>query len=112
MTRDPADRIESSNALTFGFGNRFFGTPMDDGAARLLADLTLLGQYDFAHARWGRIALDGSALLRGSLGARFWTAFDPRKGRFDEGSIALAWRHEDGHAVELGYRYLRDIPEF
>ena len=111
VTLDPADRIESANAMNFGFGNRFFGSPLDDGAARLLGDLTLLGQYDFANSRWGRILLDGSALPIASLATRFWGAFDPAKGHFEEGSIAFAWRHEDGHAAQVGYRYLRDIPE-
>jgi len=112
VTLDPADRIESANALNFGFGNRFFGSPFDDGAARLLGDVTLLGQYDFAHSRWGRIVVDGSALPLASLATRFWAAFDPEKARLEEGSLALAWRHEDGHAAEVGYRYLREVPEF
>ena len=112
VTLDPADRIESFNGLNFGFGNRFFGTAFDDGAARLLADFTLLGQYDFAHSRWGRIVVDGSALPLASLAARFWAAFDPEKARLEEGNLALAWRHEDGHAAEAGYRYLHDVPDF
>ena len=112
VTLDSADRIDSFNGMTFGFGNRVFGRAFDDGAARLLADFTLLGQYDFAHSRWGRIVVDGSGLPLESLAVRFWGAFDPRKARIDEGSLGLAWRHDDGHAVELGYRYLRDVPGF
>lgn len=112
VTLDSADRIESFNGVNFGFGNRFFGRAFDDGAARLVADFTLLGQYDFAHSRWGRVVVDGSGLPLESLAVRFWGAFDPAKARVDEGYLALAWRHEDGHAVELGYRYLRDVPDF
>ena len=111
VTLDAADRIESFNGVNFGFGNRFFGSPFSDGAARLLADVTLLGQYDFAHSRWGRIVLDGSALPFEALAARFWASFDPEDAELDEGALALAWRHEDGHAAEIGYRYLRQIPE-
>ncbi len=112
VTLDPADRIESFNGLNFGFGNRFFGNPFGDGAARLLGDFTVLAQYDFARSRWGRIVADGSALLLESLAARFWAAFDPEETRVDDASVSLAWRHRDGHAAELGYRYLRDIPDF
>jgi len=112
VTLDAADRIESFNGVNFGFGNRFFGHAFDDGAARLLADFTLLGQYDFAHSRWGRIVVDGSGLPLESLAVRFSGAFDPQKAHVDEGAIAIAWRHEDGHAVEAGYRYLHDVPDF
>ena len=112
VTLDPADRIESANAMSFGFGNRFFGRPLGDGAARLLGDVTLLGQYDFANSRWGRIVVDGSALPLASLATRFWAAFDTAKGRFEEGLLAFAWRHADGHAAQVAYRYMRDIPEF
>jgi len=111
VTLDSADRIQSANNLNFGFDNRFFGVPFGDGAARLLGDFTLLGQYDFAQSRWGSIVLDGSALPLESLATRFWAAFDPQKGRLDEGSVLVAWRHEDGHAAEAGYRYLREAPE-
>lgn len=111
VTLDPADRIESFNGVNFGFGNRIFGRAFDDGAARLIADFTLLGQYDFAHSRWGRIVVDGSALPLESLAVRFSGAVDPGEARVDESSLALAWRHDDGHALELGYRYLRDVPE-
>jgi lipopolysaccharide assembly outer membrane protein LptD (OstA) len=112
VTLDSADRIQSANNLNVGFGNRFFGAPLDDGAARLLGDVTLLAQYDFAQSRWGRIVVDGSALPIESLATRFWAAFDPQGGHLDEGTIAVAWRHEDGHAAEAGYSYLRDLPEF
>jgi hypothetical protein len=112
VTLDPADRIDSFNGLTFGFGNQLFGSPLEDGAARLLADWRLLGQYDFAQSRFGRVLLDGSAHPFASLAARFWAGFDPEEGRFDDGYLGLGWRHADGHAAELGYRYLRDIPDF
>jgi hypothetical protein len=112
VTLDPADRIESFNGLTFGFGNQLFGSPREDGAARLLANWTLLGLYDFSDSRFGLIVLDGSAQPLPSLAARFWAGFDPRDGRFDDGYLGLAWRHGGGHALELGYRYLRKIPEY
>jgi hypothetical protein len=110
VTLDPADRIESFNGLTFGFGNRLLGSPRAGAAARLLAEWTLLAQYDFAHARFGRVVLDGSAQPLESLAARFWTGIDAHRGRFDEGYLGLGWRHEAGHAAEVAYRYLREIP--
>jgi lipopolysaccharide assembly outer membrane protein LptD (OstA) len=111
VTLDPADRIRSANALSFGFGNRVYGRLRDDGAARLLADVSLLGLYDFAHSRWGSIVIDGSANPMPRLAARFLAGFDPGNARFDEGYVELGWRHEAGHAVEVGYRFIRDLPE-
>ena len=112
VTLDTADRLESANSLNFGFGNRFFGRPLDDGAARLLGDVTVLGQYDFAESRWGRVVVDGSALPFASLATRFWAAFDPAEVSLDEALLALAWRHEKGHAAEVGYRYQQTVPDF
>jgi LPS-assembly protein len=111
VTLDPADRIRSANALSFGFGNRLYGRLRENGAARLLADFTLLGYYDFAHSEWGRIVLDGSAHPLESLAARFLAGFDPGDAHFDEGYLGLGWRHAAGHALEVGYRYIRDIPD-
>ena len=110
VTLDSADRISSFNGITFGFGNQIFGTPHDDGAARLLADFTLLGEYDFAHSRWGEIVLDGSAQPLRSLATRFSAGFDPNDAQLDETYMGLGWRHEAGHAIEIGYRYLRNVP--
>jgi lipopolysaccharide assembly outer membrane protein LptD (OstA) len=111
VTLDPADRIESFNGLSFGFGNRLLGSPRANGAARLLAEWTLLGLYDFSDSRFGRVVLDGSAQPLDSFGARFWTGVDPARGRIDDGYLGLGWRHVEGHAAEIGYRYLREIPE-
>ena len=110
VTLDSADRIASFNGMTFGFGNQIYGSPQEDGAARLLADFTLLGEYDFAHSRWGEIVLDGSAQPLPSLAARFFAGLDPSDAEIDEGYAGLGWRHEQGHAVEAGYRYLREVP--
>ena len=110
VTLDSADRIHSFNGMTFGFGNQIFGAPREDGAAQLLADFTLLGQYDFAHSRFGEIVLDGSAQPLRSLATRFSAGLDPTGPRVDESYLGLAWRSEAGHAVEAGYRYLRNIP--
>ena len=110
VTLDSADRIASFNGLTFGFGNQIYGTPHDDGAARLLADFTLLGEYDFAHSRWNEIILDGSAQPLRSLATRFSAGFNPNDAEIDETYVGLAWRHEEGHAIEAGYRYLREVP--
>jgi hypothetical protein len=111
VTRDPADRIRSFNGVTFGFGNRFFAAPEGEEAARLLADVTLLGQYDFAHSEWGGVVLDGAVHPWRSVAARFNARFDPERTRIDEGMLEFAWRSDAGHRVGLRYRYLREIPD-
>ena len=108
---DPADRIESFNGVTFGFGNRIYGRP-DDGAPPLLADFDLSAQYEFSGSRWGPIYLDGRAYPRQDLAARFNVGFDPEEGRLDEALLSLRFATRRGHQLGLSYRYLRSVPRF
>jgi hypothetical protein len=41
LTRSPADRIESVNAITIGLGNRFYVPGEEGGPPELYADISL-----------------------------------------------------------------------
>ena len=111
VTRDTADRIERANRISFGFGNRFYGDPTDRGAPRLLADVTLLGLYDFEAHAFSHAILDGRAYPTRRIRSRFNVDFDTDSGRLREALLGLGWRHPKGHGLSAGYRYVRDIPD-
>ena len=111
VTRDTADRVRRSNRVSFGFGNRFYGRPRDGGPARLLADFTLLGLYEFEDGKFGSALLDGRAYPFRQTQARFNLSFDPEKARADEALAQIGWRHPDGHGLSIGYRFVRRIPD-
>lgn len=111
VTRDTADRVRRSNRVNFGFANRFYGRPRDGGPARLLADFTLLGLYEFEDGEFGNALLDGRAYPFRQTQARFNLSFDPEKARADEALAQIGWRHPDGHGLSIGYRFVRRIPD-
>jgi hypothetical protein len=111
VTRDTADRVRRSNRVSFGFANRFYGRPRDGGPARLLADFTLLGLYEFEDRGFGNALLDGRAYPFRQTQARFNLSFDPEKARADEALAQIGWRHPDGHGLSIGYRFVRRIPD-
>jgi lipopolysaccharide assembly outer membrane protein LptD (OstA) len=111
VTRDTADRVRRSNRASFGFANRFYGRPLGAGPARLLADFTLLGLYEFEDREFGNALLDGRAYPFRQTRARFNLSFDPEEARADEALAQIGWRHPDGHGVSIGYRFVRRIPD-
>lgn len=111
VSLDPADRIPSENALTWGIGNRFYST-RGEGSTRLLADFILAAAYSFEQSRFGNIYLDGRAYPFEGVTVRMSLGFDPEEARFDEQLMDLAWNHTDGHSFSFGYRFVRNIPIF
>ena len=112
VTRDPADRVEEFNGLSFAVSNRFFRKPASaGGTAALLADFVLSGLYDFEEREFGDVFLEGRAYPFRGATARFSLGFDPRDAEVSEGLMGVAWSHEDGHRFSLDYRYIRDIPD-
>jgi hypothetical protein len=112
ITRDPADRIRRANRISFGFGNRLYGSPFSEGPDRLLADFSLMTVYDFEEGGWGSVYLDGRAYPTPRTRARFNIGFEPDRGSVSEGLFDLTWSHVDGHTLGLSYRYLREVPQF
>jgi LPS-assembly protein len=111
VTRDTADRVRRSNRISFGFANRFYGRPLDGGPARLLADFTLLGLYEFEDREFGNALLDGRASPFRQTHARFNLSFDPEEARADEALAQIGWRHPGGHGLSIGYRFVRRTPD-
>jgi lipopolysaccharide assembly outer membrane protein LptD (OstA) len=113
VTRDTADRIAEFHGVTLGLGNRFYAGPGGPSAgARLLGDFVLSALYDIEAGEFGGIYLDGRAYPFRGATARFNVGFDPEEMHIDEGLAAIHWWDDRGDRVNLGYRYLRDIPRF
>jgi lipopolysaccharide assembly outer membrane protein LptD (OstA) len=106
VTRDDADRIARANRVSAGFGNRFYRR----GA--LLADVALLGLYDFTGHRLDALVADGRAFPHERVDVRFHADFDPSEVRLDEGLAQGTWSHPVGVRVDAGYRWARRVPLF
>jgi hypothetical protein len=112
VTLIPADRPVPENALTAGFGNRIYGRGLNGAAPRLLADFTLLGQYDFAQSRPGELVLDGFAYPGGGIYMRTIVGYQMAKERFAEALVQADWRSPEGNDLGLFYRFLDQVPPF
>jgi lipopolysaccharide assembly outer membrane protein LptD (OstA) len=113
VTRDWADRIGAANGVSFGVGNRLYGSARSEGgAAPLLADFVLQALYDIEDGEMGEVVLDGRAQPFPGLVARFNLAFDPDPAQVNEGLLELAFEDRRGDSLALGYRYLRRVPAF
>lgn len=106
LTRDPSDRVEDANALTFGFGNTLFR-----GGA-LVADFVLQGGFEFNEGDFLPVVLDGRAYPTERSQVRFNVAFDPMDVALDEAYASVAWADRRGDSLTVGYRFLRRVPEF
>jgi hypothetical protein len=78
---------------------------------RLFADLTLLGAYEFEQSEWGAIVADGRVSPWGLGETRVSAGWHPEKRRWTEVLGDWMWSHHRGHALNLGYRYVRDVPD-
>lgn len=112
VTLDPADRLSSTQVLAGGFGNRVYGKGIGSGPPRLLADVTVLGQYDFADDRAGELVLDGTAYPGGNIYTRIVMGYQMEEQRFDEAFVQASWSSPRGDDLSLSYRFLDQIPLF
>ncbi|MCC6640896.1 MAG: LPS assembly protein LptD, partial [Deltaproteobacteria bacterium] len=112
VTLDPADRLPSANILAGGFGNRLYGKGLDGGPPRLLADVTVLGQYDFSQDRAGELVLDGTGYPGGGIYTRFIMGYQMQEERFDEALVQTSWASARGDDLSVSYRFLDQIPLF
>ena len=119
LVLDTADRIESGNVATLGFGNRFYV----DGrqGPELRAEVDIAVGYDFSGRRAGhfeQLILEGRLFPSSGLRADFNVAYDIEKERIDQGlfEIAVPIRRllpvGPGSTFYAGYRYRRDVPLF
>ena len=113
VIRDESDRIEDFNGITWGVGNRFYRRGTDGKGPRLLAELNLRAQYDFANGgHLGNFILDGVGELRPGTRFRFNLGFDPEDAELDEALAEFAWSSGGALKVQFSYRYLNRIPRF
>lgn len=118
VTRDPSDRIDSANEITFGAGNRFYGlgTYEEDGEirqfTRLLADLSLVNRYSFSESTFTSSYIDGSLYPMENVSTRFNLGYDVDDKKISEGLFYFGWDDDIGHNLSLYYRYVRTIPPF
>jgi lipopolysaccharide assembly outer membrane protein LptD (OstA) len=112
VTLDPADNLAKRNILAGGFNNRFYGRGIDDAAPRLLGDLTVLSQYDFASDRAGELVVDGTAYPGGNIYTRFIMGYQLDEQRFQEAFVQASWASPAGNDLSISYRFLDSIPLF
>lgn len=112
LTRSPADRIESVNAITVGLGNRFYVPGEEGGPPELFADISFSTQYDFASDDNSKFFAEGIVYPYENLRLGFNMGFDFEEVEFSEGLLEARYWTEEGHDVGITYRYLRDIPLF
>ena len=119
VTRDPSDRIASSNQIVLGLGQRFFSARTAREAPRLRADLVTAIDWDFADSEGlGSLIAEGRVFPIGPVAGRVRAAFDPEAVAFEEGGVelAVAFAGENSFirraSLTGGYRYLRRPPRF
>ena len=79
VTRDPSDRIDDTNQLVLGLGQRFFSRKNAQSAPRLRADLQTAIDWNFDGDRGlGDIVAEGRWFNVGGIGSRVRGAFNPQ----------------------------------
>ncbi len=116
FTRDPSDRIDDVQALTFAVGNRIYipGLEIEDeiGPPRLFADFTVSLHHDFADSDLTSLYLDGVAVPWQGVRTRFNLGFDLDDPELREALFSISWGSLEGHDLSLSYRLVRDVPRF
>jgi lipopolysaccharide assembly outer membrane protein LptD (OstA) len=117
VLRDPADRIEETNALTLAVGNRLFvPTPPGEETVleppRLFADVTLSAAWDFSDEDLRNVYLDGVLFPTRQFRTRFNTGWDLEESDISEALFEFAYADEVGNDVGIAYRKVEDVPEF
>jgi lipopolysaccharide assembly outer membrane protein LptD (OstA) len=119
VTRDPSDRIESTNKLVLGLGQRWYAAAAPGRAPRILGDLATAIDYDFSDSGGlGAIVAEGHVFPVGPMAGSFRAAWDPEALAFEEGGaqVTLSFADDNPFVQRLtffgGYSYLRRPPRF
>jgi lipopolysaccharide assembly outer membrane protein LptD (OstA) len=112
VTLDDADRISKFNGLSFGIGNRIYGRRDQGGGSDLIADFYISNQIGLDDGDFGNIFMSARAYPLEQL--RVWATLgiDPEEAAISEGIFEVGFLARSGHALQLAYRYLREIPLF
>ena len=119
VTRNPSDRITSTNQIVLSLGQRFFVRERAGGTARLEAELVTAVDWDFSDSRGlGNLYVEGRVLPIGPVSARVRGAFNPETARLREGEVGLTLRLPEaigfirGASLTTNYRYRGSLPRF
>lgn len=116
---DDADRIDSANVVTGGFGNRFYGRRGD--GRRLLGELNVSFGYDFSEGASGgaqSVILDGQTFFGGGLAAEGILEYGLHDSKIEEALLTVRFPTVESVpfvqelAFTPSYRYRRKIPKF
>jgi len=119
LVLDTADRIESGNVATLGFGNRFYAQGRNGPELRAEVDVSL--GYDFSGRHAGdfeQLILDGRIFPASGFRGDFNIAYDIERERIDQGlfEVSVPIRRllpvVRGSSFYVGYRYRREVPLF
>jgi len=117
VLRDPSDRIEETNAVTFALGNRLFvpTPPGEKGILeppRLFADVTFSSSWDFANDDLRNLFLDGALFPSRHWRTRFNTGWDLDQSEISEALFEFAYSDEYGNDLGVAYRKVENVPAF
>jgi lipopolysaccharide assembly outer membrane protein LptD (OstA) len=99
--------------VTIGVSNRLYREgSAPGGASEVVADFVLQAGYDIDGSEFSRVYVDGRTYLLRGMTTRFNVGFDPEDANLDEALLEFGWADDRGDAVSLGYRFLRNTPEF
>lgn len=107
---DSADVVRKTNRVSFRIDNRLYqGT---GGGRRLAGEFGIGFDHDFHRGNTGHLVAEGRRIALGPAKARFQIAYEPGKGKLDEGYAELNTPLFGKARAVLRYRYLRQAPEF
>jgi len=125
VTGDVADRVEGFHGFTFGVRNELIGRSLisledpETGElsyvsdqSRLVADVVVAYSYEISGSRLGNLLVEGHWWPWSNWATRFQLNFDPSRTTIREGLLDFGYWSENGHNLNVSYRYLRDIPDF
>lgn len=112
IVRDPADRIESVNAVRLGLGNRFYVQGREDRPPHLFADVDLSFLHDFSTDEISNLVLDADLWPLDYVSLRTALRWDFDQSRLGEAWFQARYTSPRGDDFLLTYRRLRDVPRF
>jgi lipopolysaccharide assembly outer membrane protein LptD (OstA) len=117
VLRDPSDRIDGTDAITFAVGNRLFvpTPPGEKGVLeppRLFLDATASASWDFGNDDLRNLYIDGVMFPTRAWRTRFNAGWDLDKSEISEALFEFGYSDELGNDLGLGYRKVVDVPPF
>ena len=119
VTRNPSDRIDETNQLVLGLGQRFFSRAHAGQAPRLAADLTTAIDWEFADGGGlGNIYIEGRLFPVGRISSHVRGTFNPESALFEEGEVGMnvstliPGPYVRAARLSTTYRYVANPPLF